>query len=338
MNYAVGRSPSNRNDSQPAGLSQIYRPIEQHLAAVDQLLQDQIAMASAPIAEKLNATGLASGKRVRPAMLLLAGGCFADLKKPHVAASAALELVHVATLVHDDVLDGADERRHEPSLNALCDNTSAILTGDYLFSKAFEVACASASMETVRLIAQSSCNVCEGEIQQNLSTGNFELSESEYFSIISMKTAQLCKVACGLGGILSECDDSTVERLFQFGEDIGIAFQIIDDVLDIVGTEEQVGKTLGTDLSNKKMTLPMIHCLANTKDDGRRAEMLSQLEQGMAAEQAVEYLSQSGSIEYSREIARKHATNALSFASELGDSLHAVGLRQLAEFVLMRTH
>ena len=142
MNYAVGPGKTNPTDA-PVALEQLYHPVKSHLAAVDQLLHDQIASASAPIAARLSATGLAAGKRIRPAMLLLSGGCFADLKKPHVAAATALELVHVATLVHDDVLDRADERRHEPSLNALCDNTIAILTGDFLFSKAFEVACVS---------------------------------------------------------------------------------------------------------------------------------------------------------------------------------------------------
>ena len=152
-----------------------------------------------------------------------------------------------------------------------------------------------------------------------------------------MKTAQLCKVACGLGGVLSECDDQMVASLYKFGEDLGIAFQIIDDVLDIVGSENKVGKTLGTDLSNKKMTLPMIHCLEQS-DRGRRGKLLRELENGLAPNKAQEYLYESGSIEYSRKIAREHANSALEFAERLKRSEHTMALCQLAEFVLMRTH
>lgn len=335
MNYAID---NERKGTQAVGVEEIYGPIESQMMAVDQLLKEQIDSSSGPIAQRLAASGLASGKRIRPAMLLLVGGCFSDLKKTHVAAAAALELVHVATLVHDDVLDRADERRHEPSLNSLCDNSTAILTGDYLFSKAFEVACATGSMESVRQIAQSSCDVCEGEIQQNLSMGNFELTQAEYFKIISMKTARLCRVACGIGGVLSECEKATIEKLEKFGEDLGLAFQIIDDVLDIVGQQQSVGKTLGTDLSNKKMTLPMIHCLAEYESVGKRDEMLAKLEDGMTAEQAMDCLNETQSIAFAREIACRHANAALEFTTELKESNYSVALKQLAEFVLSRTH
>ena len=334
MNYAMGQG---RNGTRSVGLSEIYRPVDVHLVAVNELLQEQIASTSGAIAERLAASGLSTGKRIRPAMLLIAGGCFSDVKKTHIAAAAALELVHVATLVHDDVLDRADERRHEPSLNALCDNTSAILTGDYLFSKAFEVACGTGSMEAVRQIAQSSCAVCEGEIKQNLAIRDFRLTRERYFEIISMKTARLCRVACGLGGVLSECDSETILGLQQFGENIGLAFQIIDDVLDIVGSESQVGKTLGTDLLNGKMTLPMIHCLEQQCTDHERASILAKLERGLDHSEAMSYLSQHDSIGHARETARGHANEALKFCGELPPSPFANSLCQLAEFVLHRT-
>ena len=335
MNHALGH---RRNGTRSAGLTEIYQPVDACLEAVNDLLQEQIAETSGPIAERLSATGLLTGKRIRPALLLLAGGCFSDLKKTHVAAAAALELVHVATLVHDDVLDGADERRHEPSLNAMCDNTSAILTGDYLFSKAFEVACATGSLEAIRQIAQSSCTVCEGEIKQNLAIGDFELSRARYFEIISMKTARLCRVACGLGGILSECDSVTIQGLQTFGENLGMAFQIIDDVLDIVGSESQVGKTLGTDLSNRKMTLPMIHCIEQQPSTAARNQLLEKLDNGLSQAEAMSCLTQSDSIGHSRQTARDHANAALEFCSGLAPSPFSQSLCHLSEFVLQRTY
>ena len=247
MNQAV---PQIGSDSQGGAsrLQDVYAPIMEALESVNDLLKKQIELSGPLLADRLAQSGLSSGKRVRPALLLLCGAATGDLKKTHVAAAAAVELVHAATLVHDDVLDNADERRHEPSLNAVWDNTTSILTGDFLFSKAFEVASTSGSMDVVRRIAGSSCKVCEGEICQNAAIGNFEVTEDEYFNIIGLKTAELCSCSCGLGAVLSECDGETVAGFESYGNNLGIAFQIIDDVLDLVGQTQQVGKTLGLSL------------------------------------------------------------------------------------------
>ena len=318
-------------------LANILSSVAAPLTSVNELLIHQIESSDDILRERLNQSGIASGKRMRPALLLLSGACFGDIKKTHVAAAAAVELVHVATLVHDDVLDQADERRHGESVNARWDNTTSILTGDFLFSKAFEVGCQSGSLEAMRQIATASCNVCKGEITQNALSGNFGIDEQQYFEIISLKTAELCRCACGLGAMLSECDEASIEEFENFGTNLGIAFQIIDDVLDIVGKKDCVGKTLGTDLINKKATLPTIHCLANMPKD-QRQKWIKKLESGdWQLVDVLEQMESSGSIEYSRQTARQHANMALQFTETLESSVYSESLRRLAEFVLERT-
>lgn len=340
MNQAVPEIGSNSQGS-ASRLLEVYAPIVEALESVNELLKKQIALSGPLLADRLAKSGLSSGKRVRPALLLLCGAAAGDLKKTHVAAAAAVELVHAATLVHDDVLDNADERRHEPSLNAVWDNTTSILTGDFLFSKAFEVASTSGSMDVVRRIAGSSCKVCEGEICQNASIGNFEVTEEEYFNIIGLKTAELCACSCGLGALLSECDGDMVSAFESYGNNLGVAFQIVDDVLDLVGQTKQVGKTLGTDLVNQKTTLPLIHCLSTLgrEDASRRADLLAQLSNSKPDHAViVAALNETESIAYARNIARQHAEEASRFVESLSASRFRDSLRQLAEFVISRTH
>lgn len=340
MNQAAPQtSPDVQGSS--SRLLEVYAPIADALNSVNDLLKGQIELSGPVLAERLAQSGLSSGKRVRPALLLLCGAATGDLKKTHVAAAAAVELVHAATLVHDDVLDDADQRRHEPSLNAVWDNTTSILTGDFLFSKAFEVASTSGSMDAIRRIAGSSCRVCEGEILQNAASGNYEIKTEEYFEIIGLKTAELCKCSCGLGAVLSECDTETVEAFETYGDNLGIAFQIVDDVLDLVGQRQQIGKTLGTDLLNQKATLPIIHSLATLQDnaDDRRAELLRQLKcSAPDHDYVLAVLNETESLQHASNVARQHAEAACSFAESLPESIYRDSLHQLADFVVRRTH
>ena len=337
MNQAVTRAHLDTGHS--AGrLMEVYRPIRDTMESVRALLRAEIANGGSELAQRLEHSGLAAGKQIRPAMLLLSGACFGSLGKTHIAAAAAIELVHTATLVHDDVLDGADQRRHDASLNFRWDNTTSILTGDVLFARAFEVAAQTGNMEVVRRIANSSSRVCEGEIIQNAAAGNFEITESDYLEMISLKTAELCKCACGIGTNLFDCDSETVQAFEAYGRDLGIAFQVIDDILDVTGCRERVGKTLGTDLLNRKITLPIIHCL-DQLDAGRKQRLVSQLSTGnIDLDLLIGWLTELGSISYARDVALKHATNALNFTATLACSPASKSLQQLAEFVIERTY
>lgn len=247
-------------------------------------------------------------------------------------------MVHVATLVHDDVLDEADERRYSESINSRWNNTTSILTGDFLFAKAFEVGCMSGSVEVMRQIAVASCNVCKGELSQNALAGDFEIGQQKYYEIISLKTAELCRCACALGALLSECDEASIRNFEAYGLDLGIAFQVIDDVLDIVGEKDEVGKTLGTDLKNQKCTLPILHCLKvlPAERSGPWVEKLTG--DDWELDEVVDLLNSTGSIEYARQAARNRAGHALEFAKSLSKSAYSDSLVTMAEFVIDRTY
>ena len=327
-----------RQTTTSLNLLQILGTIESPLRSVNELLASEVQSCSDLLKERLADSGVSSGKRIRPALLLMSGACFGDINNTHVAAAAALELVHVATLVHDDVLDQAEHRRHSQSLNAKWNNTISILTGDFLFSKAFDVACDSGSLDVMRQIAVASCKVCEGEITQNSMIGNFDVNEQQYTEMIALKTAELCRCACGVGALLSNCDTEMVVAFEKYGNDIGIAFQIIDDVLDIIGKPDQVGKTLGTDIINQKATLPIIHCLQQLDDNDRPnfLDELTQQEANLAS--IIDQLNSTGSIEYARVTARNYANEAFEFADSLPSSEYSKSLAHLAAFVIDRTY
>ena len=179
--------------------------------------------------------------------------------------AAVVEMIHTATLVHDDMLDEAMIRRHAATVNAEWGNETAVLLGDYLFTHAFHLAASLDSTRACRWIGQATNKVCEGEMQQIHHRGNLDLDESDYFAIIEGKTAELTAVSCRLGASYAGAPESTVAALDRYGRNMGIAFQIADDVLDIWGEERVTGKSLGTDLEKQKLTLPIIHLLSESE-------------------------------------------------------------------------
>ena len=336
------QTPAEPQTSGPSGkrtaLQQICAPIAEELAATESLLHAEQKRASKFVSEMLAQTPLMGGKRMRPVLVFLVGGCVGSLNEKHHSLAAAIELVHTATLVHDDILDGAETRRHVSTVNSIWDTTTSVLVGDYLFTQSFEVASRSGIINAISKIAVASSRVCEGEMLQNAAIENFELGESEYFEIIRLKTAELCKCSCGLGVLASGGTEDELNAFEEFGNNLGIAFQIIDDVLDLTGYEGKVGKTLGTDLANKKMTLPLIHCLRESSEANRSALLLQLNSSEPNISEVIKLLGKTKSTEYARDNAKDYATAAKSFASSLKDSKYAVGLRGLAEFVLQRTY
>jgi len=218
------------------------------------------------------------GKRLRPALLLLAAKACGTVSPACHTLAAAVEMIHTATLVHDDVLDEADLRRHLPTVNAQWGNKVSILLGDMLFTHAFHLA-STVDARACRIIGEATNRVCAGELRQVAERGNLALGEPDYFAIIEGKTAALTECAARLGALYSGASDDTAERMATFGANLGLAFQIADDVLDLVGTEHAAGKTLGTDLEQRKLTLPVIHGL-NALPPGEAASLRRAIEAG----------------------------------------------------------
>lgn len=336
--HATPVSVSDSNSDKPSvDLKSIYAPIEKELVAVESILRSELSSDTPWVDQLLEHSWLLGGKRMRPAFVLLSAGYFGSISQPALQMAAALEMVHTATLVHDDILDEAETRRHEPTANSKWGNKVGVLLGDYLFTHSFHVASLSQSIDAVRLLAVSSNRVCEGEMRQNAWRGNFDLSEAEYLQMISDKTAELTACASEVGALLAGATVEQVQDFRNYGLNIGIAFQIIDDLLDVAGETSTVGKTLGTDLLNQKPTLPVIHCLSSLEMKEKNS-FLELLKSGQAETDAViPILESTGSIEYSRELAADFARRSIEVAKSLDENAFASSLQSIADFVLART-
>ncbi|MEM9658259.1 MAG: polyprenyl synthetase family protein, partial [Planctomycetota bacterium] len=277
-------------------------------------------------------------KRLRPALLLLAAQANGPVRPSHRTLAAVVEMIHTATLVHDDVLDDADIRRHEETINARWSNQTSVLLGDYLFTHAFYLASTLDSTFGCRAIGRATNTVCEGELLQTASCGNFLLSRDEYFAIVEAKTAELCACCCLLGAHYAGADSPTVERFETFGRELGIAFQIADDLLDLEGDERAAGKSLGTDLANGKVTLPMI-LLREQLDERRRSELQELFETSDVDRSPllIDWLDRSGALSTAREIAGGHAEKAASYLQNTADGQAKRALLQICEFVVNRS-
>ncbi|MFT4176680.1 MAG: polyprenyl synthetase family protein [Luteolibacter sp.] len=210
-----------------------------------------------------------SGKRIRPALAILAGGATGTVTDDHLKIGVILELIHMATLVHDDIMDGADTRRMVPTANAKWGNALSVLLGDALFSHALTLATDFNSIEICRKVGHASREVCQGEIIQTQRRFDLTFTKAEYFRVIGMKTGALFAAATGLAARLSGVDEATEQRLYDYGMKLGTAYQIYDDCLDLVGSEEIVGKTLRTDLIKGKFTLPILNLLETASEAQR---------------------------------------------------------------------
>jgi octaprenyl-diphosphate synthase len=207
------------------------------------------------------------GKRLRPTLLLLTAQACGAVQPAHHTLGAVVEMIHTATLVHDDVLDAATVRRHVGTVNAVWGNQTSVLLGDFLFTHAFHLASTLDDVRACRIIGEATNRVCEGELRQGTERGNLALSEAEYLDIIDCKTAELTSCCCRLGALYAGARPPLVERLARYGRWLGMAFQIADDLLDLVGEERTTGKSLGTDVEQQKLTLALIHLLGHSSPE-----------------------------------------------------------------------
>ncbi|MFO0804783.1 MAG: polyprenyl synthetase family protein [Gemmataceae bacterium] len=235
-----------------------FGPIAADIDESDRIFTATLAKYKSPFGPLIQHLKHYRGKRLRPALLLLVAKACDGITPAHHTLAAAVEMIHTATLVHDDVLDEADLRRHLPTVNAGWGNKVSILLGDMLFTHAFHLA-STVDVRACNIIGDATNRVCAGELRQITERGNLHLAEADYFAIIEGKTAALTECCCRLGALYAGASEDVAERMANFGRDLGLA-QIADDVLDLVGTESTAGKTLGTDLEQRKLTLPMIHC------------------------------------------------------------------------------
>jgi octaprenyl-diphosphate synthase len=252
-----------------AALKATLEPINSQLYSVEERIRQQ-ARAFDPAVEGYVSYAIESnGKRLRPALALLAGGATGGIGPSHFDLAVVVELIHAATLVHDDILDGAEMRRGQPTTNAKWGNAISVLLGDCLFAHALKISTGFPDAELSRRIAHAAAEVCSGEIIQTQRRFDLKLSVPDYFKIIEMKTAALFGVATELGAFINGARPEVIAALKTFGMRLGSAYQIYDDCIDLVGDESEVGKTLGSDLRKGKLTLPILHLLQQSGPDER---------------------------------------------------------------------
>ncbi len=318
-------------------LARLFAPIEHELAEVSLRLQSELRHADPSIDELARYSFRIGGKRLRPALLLLSAQAVGAVNDSHRVLAAVVEMIHTATLVHDDVLDEAAIRRHEQSANARWDNQTSVLLGDYLFTHAFYLASTLDTTFGCRAIGRATNIVCEGELKQTAASGDFELSREGYFDIITAKTAELCACCCQLGSHYALASDQLTKSFEVHGRNLGIAFQITDDLLDLEGDEQLTGKSLGTDLGHQKMTLPLIYLrdsLATQAQRELRELIFSPNEENR--ERLLDWLVDSGSLQHARDVADQHAELAAAALKDLDLTPAKTSLLQIAQFVTSR--
>lgn len=319
-----------------AALPHTMSLVRESLGRVEHMLAGQLQSDVPIIDEMVRCGGATGGKRFRPVLLLLAARANGGVEDHHIMLATSVEMIHAATLVHDDIIDKADTRRHVSTINSRWGNQGAVLFGDYLFTQAFYLASLTGSAEACQIIGNATNRVCEGELQQSDAAGNYETTINDYYQIISRKTAALCACATKLGACFSRSGDQ-IEAWAEVGQKLGMAFQIVDDVLDYTGESSSCGKTLGTDLETAKPTLPILLALQGSSDE-QRADWVNRLTtRSVTHEQVCAWLHETNAIRQATEVAKSMVADAIGFTvTQDGDVAEA--FQELGGFLLARSH
>ncbi len=311
--------------------------VDADMAIMDNVIRDRLysdVVLVRQVAEYIVASG---GKRLRPMITLLSAQALGYQGKHHHELAAVIEFIHTATLLHDDVVDESSLRRGRDTANALFGNAASVLVGDFLYSRAFQMMVNCGSMRIMEVLSDATNVIAEGEVLQLMNIGNIDIDEADYLKVIRYKTAKLFEAASRLGAILAEQDATTEDALARYGMHLGTAFQIIDDVLDYSGKQEEIGKSLGDDLAEGKPTLPLIYVMRHGQADAA-ATVKDALEHAKRENftAVLNAVQQSGALEYARAVAQKEAKLAKECLAQLPDSPHTQALLALADLAIDR--
>jgi len=342
----------------PEELKSLEDIIASGFGDVERVFAEQLVSDLDPVDQMCEHVERYRGKMLRPMLVLLCGAAAnPDLIKllesgssdkiitsAHTVCGAVCEMVHMATLVHDDVLDEAEIRRRGKTINAMKGNETSVILGDYLIASAYELCSTLDSPIPSRIVGKASAVMCSGELLQLHNRNNYELDEPTYFEILKRKTAALIGAACELGALstlgFDQQDHPTVQALLGFGTDLGIAFQIQDDVLDLTGTEASVGKSVGKDLEKGKLTYPLIHHLANSASKTRSLELIQAIaradESGLP--ELIDLVEQTGSIAATQQMALSYVDSAKARLNDIPDGPGRPMLQLIADAVISRSH
>lgn len=314
----------------------IYEPVQNDLLLVEERLKTLAKVEFPQLADILNHTIVSSGKRIRPALTLLSGKLFNYRLDKLIPMAAAVELLHTATLVHDDTLDNSKMRRGKPTVSSLWSGSIAVLVGDYLFANSARMVTSTGNIRVISLFAQTLATICNGELAQNFTAYNVNQTRHHYFRRIGDKTASLFSAATESGAILGEAPLHEVEALKNYGYNLGIAFQVVDDILDFTGEAAELGKPVASDLLQGTLTLPAILLLERHPDNNPIKLVFQAQQQEANLRLAVDMISNSDIIKESYRIAGEFCHRAIQEIKDLPDSAAKQSLIGLAEYVVER--
>jgi octaprenyl-diphosphate synthase len=318
-------------------LDHLKQLLDSDMAAVDATIRDRLRSEVVLVNQVSEYIINSGGKRLRPALVVLSAKAFGYAGRHHHDLAAVVEFIHTATLLHDDVVDESELRRGRATASALFGNAASVLVGDFLYSRAFQMMVEVGDMRVMQTLADATNTIAEGEVLQLLNCHDADVTAENYLHVIHCKTAKLFEAAMRLGGLLSGADSVSEQAAARYGMHLGTAFQLVDDVLDYSGDEQETGKNLGGDLAEGKPTLPLIYAMQHG-DAGQAARVRIAIEQGDIARfgDVLQIIRQTGALEYTRQQAQREADAACAALHVLPDTNYKQSLLQLADFAATR--
>lgn len=321
-------------------LETLAHALDSDMAAVNAVIRQRMASESAPRIPEVTAHLIeAGGKRIRPLLTLAAARLFGHASDDAIKLAATVEFIHTATLLHDDVVDESRQRRGRPTANLLWDNKSSVLVGDYLFARAFQLMVEPGNLRALTILSNAAAVIAEGEVLQLTAAQNIATTEATYFKVIRGKTAALFSAATQVGPVIAGADEVQVQALFDYGDALGICFQIVDDYLDYGGAGDGIGKNLGDDFHERKLTLPVIRAIAAAPPEERafweRTIGRGQQDEGDLPH-AMALMARHGTLASTRQSALDWAARARAALAPVPDHPIRDMLAELADFVVER--
>ena len=335
---ASGADPTER-DRSAAALERLSELLGKDMQCVNRIIVDRMQSPVSLIPQLAGYIVAAGGKRLRPLLTLAAAELCGYRGDRHHKLAASVEFIHTATLLHDDVVDESERRRGQSSANSLFGNQASVLVGDFLFSRSFELMVEDGSLDVLRILSRASAVIAEGEVLQLATTNNLNTSEAEYLAVVAAKTAALFAASCEIGAIVADRPASEADALNRFGLNFGIAFQIADDVLDYSAREALLGKTIGDDFREGKMTLPAVYAIGrgNEVETAFWRRTLEEMEQREGdLDHAISLIERHGGFTSALELARRHGELAIEALMLLPSSQMRGALASLVEFCIER--
>ena len=334
-------SPDNISNGVSQSRVPAFGIIDSHLKQATKLINEQMTgPAEAPgmnqLLERMHCHG---SEMIRPGLLLLAGKCCGKITAEHIRVAAIIEIIHNATLLHDDVIDKGQKRYNRPSVNNICGNENAVLLGDFLLGRVFQM-CAGLKPQVNEVIAAAAVRICEGQLRQIAQRRNWQLSESEYIDIITEKSAVIFSTACRLGALLSQATESQTQALAEYGLKAGIVYRITDDLLEVIGHENEMEKKAGNDIDKHKLNLVFIHLLNSVDEKEKEAVINSYFEQANVEydkDALTKMLRRYSSLEYMRARAQDFVAESVGVLGLLKESDAKDALIETVKFIACRT-